>query len=62
MKLDQYLKFKCLAATGGQAKYFIQEGEVQVNGQIETRRGRQLSNGDIVTFHGQSFEVEDINR
>ncbi len=61
MKLDQYLKFKCLAATGGQAKYFIQGGEVEVNGHTETRRGRQLSTGDIVTFQGQSFEVEDGN-
>lgn len=57
MKLDQFLKFKCLAATGGQAKYFIQNGEVEVNGHIETRRGRQLSDGDVVTFAGQSFEV-----
>ncbi|PZD75531.1 hypothetical protein C1752_00051 [Acaryochloris thomasi RCC1774] len=57
MKLDQFLKFKCLVATGGQAKYFIQNGEVEVNGHPETRRGRQLSDGDIVTFQGQSFDV-----
>ncbi|MGB7412899.1 MAG: RNA-binding S4 domain-containing protein [Thermosynechococcaceae cyanobacterium] len=58
MKLDQFLKFKNLAATGGQAKYFIQSGEVSVNGELETRRGRQLIVGDVVTFQGQSFEVE----
>jgi ribosome-associated protein len=61
MKLDQFLKFKCLAATGGQAKSLIQGGAVQVNGHTETRRGRQLSDGDIVTFQGQSFEVDGNN-
>ncbi|MGF1601252.1 MAG: RNA-binding S4 domain-containing protein [Thermosynechococcaceae cyanobacterium] len=61
MKLDQFLKFKNLAATGGQAKYFIQAGEVRVNGEPETRRGRQLLAGDVVTFQDQSFEVEEAS-
>ncbi len=58
MKLDQFLKFKGLVATGGQAKYFIQSGEVNVNGLTETRRGRQLCPGDIVSFQGQFIKVE----
>ena len=61
MKLDQFLKFKCLVATGGQAKYFIQAGEVTVNEQTETRRGRQLNDGDVVIFQGQSFEFESTD-
>ena len=53
MKLDQYLKWHGLAATGGEAKQRIQRGDVRVNGVIETRRGRQLSNGDAVEVDGQ---------
>ena len=42
MRLDQALKWQGLVATGGEAKLRIQGGEVQVNGSVETRRGRQL--------------------
>jgi ribosome-associated protein len=47
--LDQFLK-TCGVPTGGQAKVLIQGGEVLVNNQIETRRRRQLRNGDEVTL------------
>lgn len=57
MKLDQFLKFQGITLTGGQAKHLIQSGFVAVNGDIETRRGRQLSVGDIVTVEDESFEV-----
>ncbi|MEB3882230.1 RNA-binding S4 domain-containing protein [Lyngbya sp. CCY1209] len=57
IKLDQFLKHSGLAATGGQAKIFIQSGYVAVNGEIETRRGRKLVAGDRVTFDGQTVEV-----
>ncbi|MBM5799575.1 MAG: RNA-binding S4 domain-containing protein [Cyanobacteria bacterium K_DeepCast_35m_m2_023] len=57
MKLDQFLKWKGLVATGGEAKARIQAGEVQVNGIPETRRGRQLSNGDAVAIDGQELLV-----
>lgn len=55
--LDQFLKFAGIVATGGQAKALIQAGEVRVNGQIETRRGRKLKPGDVIQFEGKSFEV-----
>lgn len=57
IKLDQFLKLTGVAATGGQAKLMIQGGEVEVNGELETRRGRQLAQGDRVTVEGQTFEV-----
>lgn len=57
MKLDQFLKFQGLTLTGGQAKHLIRAGLVTVNGDTETRRGRQLYSGDIVTLEDQSFEV-----
>lgn len=48
MKLDQFLKWQNLAETGGHAKVLVQSGQVKVNGEIETRRGRKLQSGDVV--------------
>jgi len=50
MKLDQFLKWKNLVSSGGEAKIFIKSGSVKVNGVIETRRGRKLNRGDKVIF------------
>ena len=58
IKLDSYLKWQNLVDTGGAAKMLIQDGEVRVNGKIETRRGRKLVNGDKVTFKGKTLTVE----
>ncbi len=58
MKLDQYLKWHGLVATGGEAKQRIQRGDVRVNGEIETRRGRRLNPGDEVNLDGLDLKVE----
>lgn len=50
--LGQLLKHFGLIQTGGQAKWFLQEEDVRVNGQPESRRGRKLSAGDIVAVAG----------
>ena len=50
MKLDQFLKWKNLVSSGGEAKILIKTGSVKVNGVIETRRGRKLNKGDKVIF------------
>jgi len=50
MKLDQFLKWKNLVSSGGEAKIFIKSGAVKVNGLIETKRGRKLNKGDKVIF------------
>lgn len=50
--LGQLLKHIGLIETGGQAKWFLQEQIVQVNGQTESRRGRKIAAGDIVTVTG----------
>ena len=52
-KLDQYLKFNGWVESGGEAKQKIRTGEVLVNGVVETRRGRQLSPGDIIEVDGK---------
>ena len=57
IKLDQFLKLAQVVATGGQAKALIQGGEVKVNGEIETRRGRKLRQGDRVEVHGEEMVV-----
>ena len=51
--LAQFLKLRCLVGSGGEAKIRIQEGEIRVNGEVETRRGRKLSEGDVVEFAGK---------
>jgi ribosome-associated protein len=59
IKLDQFLKLMGVAQTGGQAKMLIQTGEVRVNGDLETRRGRKLAVGDRVTTMGETFTVTE---
>ncbi|MEO1094145.1 MAG: RNA-binding S4 domain-containing protein [Cyanobacteria bacterium J06638_28] len=58
IKLDQFLKWQQIAATGGQAKLLIQNGLVEVNGEMELRRGRKLYPGDTVTIDDLIFEVQ----
>jgi ribosome-associated protein len=58
IKLDQFLKVQRRVQTGGEAKVRIQAGEVRVNGEVETRRGRKLRQGDVVWFEGESLMVE----
>ncbi len=57
MKLNQFLKFKGLVSTGGEAKQMINSGLISVNGLVETRRGRQLVSGDLVSFNNQDYIV-----
>tara|TARA_Y100001968_G_scaffold319352_1_gene350734 strand:- start:2285 stop:2473 length:189 start_codon:yes stop_codon:yes gene_type:complete len=57
MKLDQFLKYKGLVSTGGEAKHLIKEKLITVNGSLETRRGRKLSLGDVVCFDNQDYRV-----
>jgi ribosome-associated protein len=58
VRLDQFLKWQGVVGTGGEAKLRIQQGEVQVNGVVEERRGRQLQPGDLVEFQGLSLPVQ----
>ena len=51
IRLGQFLKLADLAGTGTDAKSPLESGGVTVNGQVETRRGRQLVRGDVVTVH-----------
>ncbi|MDT9593722.1 RNA-binding S4 domain-containing protein [Nocardioides zeae] len=59
IRLGQFLKLASLVESGAQAKPVIADGAVQVNGEVETRRGRQLQRGDVVTLGGASARVVD---
>lgn len=58
IKLDQFLKWQGIAQTGGEAKIIIKEGQVEVNGEEEIRRGRKLRTGDRVTVAGTTHQVD----
>ncbi|PRY52906.1 ribosome-associated protein [Knoellia remsis] len=57
IRLGQLLKFASLVEDGADARAVIESGEVEVNGEVETRRGRQLRDGDTVTYAGETVRV-----
>lgn len=58
IKLGQALKAAGLVDSGVEAKEVIQDGEVMVNGETDTRRGHKLYGGDVVQFDGQEIKIE----
>ena len=60
LRLDQFLKLSGIAESGGRAKLLIQSGEVQVNGDVETRRRRKLVIGDVVEFDGTRYLPDEF--
>ena len=58
IKLQDLLKLCGLTGTGGEAKIVIQNGEVMVNGEVCTMRGKKLRLGDVVEFDGNRIAVE----
>ena len=57
IKLDSFLKFCGAASLGSEAKMYILDELVKVNGEICTQRGKKLYRGDIVEFNGETFKV-----
>lgn len=57
IKLDSLLKLAGLAETGGEAKLLIQDGQVQVNGEVCAMRGKKLRPGDSVTLDGRTVTI-----
>ena len=58
IKLGQALKAANLVEDGVEAKYVIQDGEVLVNGEPDTRRGRKLYDGDVISYHGEEVRID----
>lgn len=57
IKLGQALKAANLVESGVDAKFAIQDGLVKVNGEVDTRRGRKLIDGDIVEYQGETIKI-----
>ncbi len=57
IRLDSAMKLANLVSTGGHAKIVIQNGEVLLNGEVCTMRGKKLYKGDKVVFEEQGFEI-----
>lgn len=57
VELYKILKFEGIVASGGEAKAAIDNGDVLVNGQVETRRRRKIVDGDKVEYQGESLTM-----
>ena len=57
IKLGQLLKLANMVSSGVEAKIVIQNGEVKVNGEIDTRRGKKIYPNDVVEYKGQQVTV-----
>ena len=58
IKLGQALKAAGVVENGAEAKEVIIDGLVKVNGEIDTRRGKKLYDGDIISFNGEEIKIE----
>ena len=58
IKLGQALKAAGFVDSGVEAKEVIVDEKVKVNGEVDTRRGRKLYNGDVVEFEGNQIKIE----
>ena len=57
IRLGQLLKLADVADSGGEAKQLLADGEVTVNGEVETRRGRQIRPGDVIVAAGETLRA-----
>lgn len=60
LRLDQFLKLCGVVETGGQAKQLIQDGEVLLNGEVETRRRKKLSIDDVIQIADGVLPVKEF--
>ena len=58
VELYKVLKFENLAGSGGEAKHFVADGLVTVNGKIETRKRNKIYSGDVIGFDGDFLRIE----
>jgi len=58
VELYKILKFENIAASGGEAKFMINDGFVQVNGSIETRKRKKIYPGDIIKINDLVLEIQ----
>lgn len=56
MTLSQFLKEESIISSGGQAKWYLQDNPVMLNGESENRRGKKLHPGDLLEVAGEKYE------
>jgi ribosome-associated protein len=61
IQLYKILKFEGLASNGGEAKAAVADGKVMVNGQVETRKRKQIVANDIIEFQGEKLRIRLID-
>ena len=57
IKLDSFMKWAGIVSMGSEAKILILNGEIKLNGEVETRRGKKLKKGDILEFNGENYKI-----
>ena len=57
IKLGEAMKLAGMVGSGVDAKMLIQDGQVEVNGEVEYQRGKKLHEGDVITFNGESVQI-----
>ena len=57
IELQQLLKMEDYISSGGQAKYYLMENEVYVNGELESRRGRKLRANDVIRIGKEEYQI-----
>lgn len=57
VELYKILKFESIVSSGGEAKAVIDDGQVLVNGMVETRKRKKIISGDIIEFMGNEFKI-----
>lgn len=57
VELYKILKFEGLVGSGGEAKSVVENGMVQVNGEVETRKRKKIVSGDLVQFMGEEMRI-----
>ena len=57
INLGQAMKLAGMVGSGVDAKMLIQDGQVEVNGEVEYQRGKKLHDGDVITFNGESVQI-----
>lgn len=57
IKLDAFLKWSGIASLGSEAKLYIQDGLVKVNGEACVQRGKKLKRGDVISFNQEEYKI-----
>ena len=57
IKLDAFLKWSGIASLGSEAKLYIQDGLVKVNGEVCVQRGKKLKRGEVISFNQEEYKI-----